>query len=44
MQVKDCVIEQVQQLVPNLVTSGIANLVPSMIDEVGPRSSTQFTP
>jgi hypothetical protein len=44
MQVKDCVSEQVQQLVPNLVTGGIANHVPSMIDEVGPGSSTWHRP
>lgn len=33
-QVKDYAAEQVQQLVPNLVTAGIVAHVPPMIDEV----------
>jgi hypothetical protein len=34
LQVKDCVGEQVQQLVPSLVNNGIAAHVPPMIEEV----------
>jgi hypothetical protein len=39
VQVKDCIGEQVQQMVPGLVVNGISNHVPSMIDEV---SNIQF--
>lgn len=34
VQIKDCIGEQVQQMVPGLVVNGISNHVPSMVDEV----------
>lgn len=40
LQVKDCVGEQVQQLVPSLVNSGIAAHVPPMIEEVRRTAAT----
>lgn len=49
-QVKDCVGEQMQQLVPSLVNSGIAAHVPPMIEEVsmqtmsGLRTRTESCP
>jgi hypothetical protein len=39
LQVKDCVGEQVQQLVPSLVNNGIAAHVPTMIEEVSTPAS-----